>query len=80
MHCTVTAAIAGSNPVHSVMKKEKIQSPCIKKCHLHDDGYCVGCFRTLEEITTWRDLTDEEQAVIFNRIREYRIAANCSGL
>ena len=36
-------------------------SPCIKVCTYDNEGYCLGCQRTAEEIKTWRDRTEEEQ-------------------
>lgn len=36
-------------------------SPCIKVCTYDDEGYCLGCGRTAEEIRGWRDLTEDEQ-------------------
>jgi predicted Fe-S protein YdhL (DUF1289 family) len=27
-------------------------------------GYCLGCFRTLDEIAQWSSLSDDEQAAI----------------
>jgi len=29
------------------------KSPCVGICSLGSDGWCIGCFRTLEEITGW---------------------------
>lgn len=36
-------------------------SPCIKVCEYDDESYCLGCQRTAEEVTIWRDRTEEEQ-------------------
>ena len=36
-------------------------SPCIKVCTYDDEGYCLGCQRTAEEVETWRARTEEEQ-------------------
>jgi predicted Fe-S protein YdhL (DUF1289 family) len=30
-----------------------IKSPCIKHCKLNDFKICLGCGRTLEEISNW---------------------------
>jgi predicted Fe-S protein YdhL (DUF1289 family) len=30
-----------------------IQSPCIRRCCLDDNDICLGCFRSLDEITAW---------------------------
>jgi len=36
-------------------------SPCIKVCTYDDEGFCLGCQRTKEEIQGWRDRTENEQ-------------------
>lgn len=35
-----------------------ISSPCINKCCLDNDDVCLGCFRSLEEIKSWREVDD----------------------
>jgi predicted Fe-S protein YdhL (DUF1289 family) len=30
-----------------------LSSPCIRNCCLDDDNICLGCFRSLTEITGW---------------------------
>lgn len=30
-----------------------VESPCIRNCCLDDNDICVGCYRTLAEITRW---------------------------
>ena len=41
-------------------------SPCLGICRIDpEDGLCVGCFRSLEEICNWLTLAEtEKQAVI----------------
>jgi hypothetical protein len=42
-----------------------VESPCIRNCCLNHQEVCLGCFRTLHEITQWTYLdTSEKQAVI----------------
>ncbi|MDW7548903.1 DUF1289 domain-containing protein [Pseudoalteromonas sp. McH1-7] len=44
-----------------------IHSPCVRQCCLDDNDVCVGCFRTLQEITSWsRFSEDEKREVIVN--------------
>lgn len=48
------------------MKNNKIlevKSPCKFICSL-EDGVCIGCKRTKEEISKWRDMTDEKKKVL----------------
>ena len=41
---------------------QRIPSPCIRLCTYDDArGYCLGCFRTLQEITTWSSMTDPQR-------------------
>ena len=43
-------------------KPENVESPCISVCAL-DPGrtFCIGCYRTIDEIKRWRDASDEEK-------------------
>ncbi|HYL02061.1 MAG TPA: DUF1289 domain-containing protein [Steroidobacteraceae bacterium] len=36
-------------------------SPCVKTCALDEQGYCVGCLRTGEEIGRWSSMSAPEQ-------------------
>ena len=51
----------------------KIKSPCQSICILDEDpmsgvDYCIGCFRTVDEIQNWYDLSDEERETINNSL------------
>ncbi|PUA26893.1 MAG: hypothetical protein B0W54_20990 [Cellvibrio sp. 79] len=35
------------------MVESVVQSPCVRNCCLNEDDICLGCFRTLAEITRW---------------------------
>jgi len=37
----------------------KVESPCIRNCCLDGNDICMGCFRSLTEITQWT-LVDEK--------------------
>ena len=39
-------------------------SPCIKLCVLDQDGYCRGCYRTIQEISAWTRLSMAQQRQI----------------
>lgn len=47
-------------------------SPCIRVCCLDDNEVCLGCFRTLSEITGWRDRDADAQRAILARCDERR--------
>ncbi|MCH2176500.1 MAG: DUF1289 domain-containing protein [Lentisphaeria bacterium] len=36
-------------------------SPCIQVCKLNKENLCIGCFRSIDEIAFWIDLSEEEQ-------------------
>ena len=38
---------------------EEVQSPCIGVCAIDEtNGFCQGCYRTIEEIQAWWDIDD----------------------
>ena len=45
---------------------------------MDDYGYCLGCQRTEEEITTWKHRTEEEQLDGIEILRD-RAIARCDG-
>jgi predicted Fe-S protein YdhL (DUF1289 family) len=47
-----------------------VKSPCKLICKYDDDGICVGCRRTMEEIVGWIDYTDKQKLEVWRRIRE----------
>ena len=46
-----------------------VPSPCIKVCRIDDDGFCVGCKRTLDEIRDWMILSDYEQNMLIYELK-----------
>jgi uncharacterized protein len=41
-----------------IWMRDEIESPCVKLCVVHpEERLCVGCFRTIEEISAWSGLT-----------------------
>ncbi|MEC5398493.1 DUF1289 domain-containing protein [Uliginosibacterium sp. H1] len=45
-----------------------VASPCIRHCCLDPDSdVCVGCFRTLDEITGWSQADDAQRAAVLQR-------------
>ncbi|TVR95574.1 MAG: DUF1289 domain-containing protein [Rhodospirillales bacterium] len=50
-----------------------IPSPCVGVCELHpENGLCLGCLRTMDEIAAWRDISAAERYGILKRIAERR--------
>ncbi|MCF6324053.1 MAG: DUF1289 domain-containing protein [Gammaproteobacteria bacterium] len=49
---------------------EIIESPCVRNCCLDSDDVCMGCFRTIDEITGWHVVSAEERKMILKRALE----------
>lgn len=48
-----------------VWRRDEVKSPCVKLCVVHpEERICVGCYRTIEEISTWSRLSPEARAEI----------------
>ncbi|MGI6457590.1 MAG: DUF1289 domain-containing protein [bacterium] len=46
-----------------------ISSPCLKICKIdRESQLCQGCFRSLEEIAAWRNLSEEERVRIMQQV------------
>lgn len=41
-----------------------VQSPCVRNCCLNEEDICLGCFRSLEEITRWSIVDNEAKMQI----------------
>ncbi|MGA2779384.1 MAG: DUF1289 domain-containing protein [Steroidobacteraceae bacterium] len=50
-----------SDPNNSTPAALRPVSPCINICSLDEQGYCRGCYRTIEEIAAWSRLTAAQQ-------------------
>jgi uncharacterized protein len=45
--------------------RDEIESPCVKLCVVHPDArLCIGCLRTIDEITAWSRMTHDARAAI----------------
>ena len=42
-------------------------SPCIDICQLNNNGICIGCGRTKQEIADWPYATDKERVAIYDK-------------
>jgi len=41
--------------------EQEIKSPCIKVCKYDEDSVCIGCYRSMKEITGWLFMTNEQK-------------------
>ena len=46
---------------------DRPRSPCTKVCSLDEQGYCVGCLRTADEIGRWTSMNAAEQWITDRR-------------
>jgi predicted Fe-S protein YdhL (DUF1289 family) len=44
-------------------RSQSIASPCLNVCKIKNN-ICIGCQRTLEQISNWSKMTDEERKKI----------------
>ena len=48
-----------------------IESPCVAVCKIdHENGYCIGCNRTIEEITNWSSFNDIQKKKILMKVKK----------
>ena len=53
--------------VAPVKSTSKVVSPCIKICTLQN-GFCIGCGRSTQEIAEWTKATDKRKGEILERL------------
>ena len=42
-----------------------VESPCVEVCRMDPSReLCAGCWRTLDEIARWRDMSDAERGAL----------------
>ena len=51
---------------------ERPPSPCINVCSLDEQGFCVGCLRSIAEIARWGAMSPEEQWAVLAQLAERR--------
>lgn len=50
------------------MTKQIVESPCINLCRVRDN-VCIGCKRTIQEISKWSKMSDSEKKQVVDRIK-----------
>ncbi len=51
------------------MNPEKnVPSPCVGICCPDEQGLCMGCLRTMEEITLWWDMSNEQKIELLKQL------------
>ncbi len=46
---------------------KNLLSPCVNKCRLNENKVCISCYRSISEITGWRDKSDNQKRQIIAR-------------
>lgn len=45
-----------------VWQRAEVSSPCVQICVIHPkERICAGCYRTVEEITDWGSMSEDER-------------------
>ena len=59
---------------------QTVASPCINVCRMDDEGdFCLGCFRTIEEIAVWSRAPDERRLTILAAVERRRVEHDPAG-
>ena len=65
-----------------IWKRDEVESPCVKVCIIdNEERICVGCFRTISEITNWSKYTSQQRNIITEdlKIRSKKLAPKRRG-
>jgi predicted Fe-S protein YdhL (DUF1289 family) len=54
--------------VDAQLSGEGVPSPCIDVCRLDERGLCIGCRRTISEITEWSRASDARRHEILREV------------
>ena len=53
-----------------IWHRDEIQSPCVKLCVVHPEArLCVGCYRSIDEISRWSRMTPDERISIMTQLQ-----------
>ena len=52
-----------------------VASPCVNICALDEQDICTGCQRTVQEITQWTRMDDDQRRAVIQRCHERAVAA-----
>ena len=52
-----------------IWKRNEVDSPCVNICIVHPQAnICTGCFRTIDEISSWSNMSESERKGIINEL------------
>lgn len=52
---------------------EEVDSPCVRRCCLDQHDICMGCFRSLTEITGWHSADKAGRLQILDKAKQRQI-------
>ncbi|WP_372821421.1 DUF1289 domain-containing protein [Pseudomonas parafulva] len=52
-----------------------VASPCVNVCALDEQDICIGCQRTVQEITRWARMDNDERRAVLKLCHERAVAA-----
>ena len=58
------------------MIEAAVPSPCVDICRLDAQGLCVGCRRTIDEITEWPRASEARRREIRRELQQRTLAAS----
>jgi uncharacterized protein len=58
------------------MSDTAVASPCVDICRLDAQGLCVGCRRTIEEITEWSRASEARRREILSELQRRSVATS----
>ena len=52
-----------------IWKRNEVDSPCVNICIVHPQAnICIGCFRTIDEISSWSSMSESERNGIIKEL------------
>ena len=52
-----------------IWKRNEVDSPCVNICIVHPQAnICTGCFRTIDEISSWSNISETERKRIIKEL------------
>lgn len=52
---------------------DTVASPCVRNCCLDDNDICLGCYRSITEITGWSAADNHQRSEILLRCEMRRV-------
>lgn len=54
---------------------EQVESPCNNICNLDANEVCIGCHRTIQEITLWPTMSNQQKKAVLKEVTQRTQAA-----